>query len=166
MWVLRSRKRDVLISYGRQDGTWRCSDARAGAERGMATCPLVLFARPRHPEPDMKTFASGVVGALVVGVRVAEAVVACGQELAQSPRVVEFGEIHPGPCLVLVRGVGVGAQAESEALAAFRGVLVSGSVSVGIRGGGISQPKGVWGRCRLQILPRRGRLFREWWSGA
>ena len=113
----------------------------------MATYPLVLFAHPRHPEPDVKTLASGVVGAFVVVVGVAEAVVACGQELAQSPRVVESGEIHSGPCLVFIQGVSVGAQVESEALVVFRGILMSGSVSIGVRADGISQPKGVWGRC-------------------
>ena len=131
----------------------------------MVACPLFLFARRWHPEPDVEALTGWIVSPFVVGVGMAEAVVACGQELAQSPRVVEFGEIHPGPRLVLVRGVGVGAQVESEALAALRGVLMSGSVNVGVRGGGISQPKGVWERGRLQILPRRGRLFREWRSG-
>ena len=36
----------------------------------------------------------------------------------------------------------MGAQGESEALAAFRGVLVSGSVSVGIRSATFLNPKG------------------------
>ena len=102
VWALRSRKGGGLVSCGRQDGAWRCGGARTWAKRGTATYPLVLFARPRHPEPDVKTLASGVVGAFVVGVGVAEAVVACGQELAQSPRVVESGEIHSRPCLVLI----------------------------------------------------------------
>ena len=132
----------------------------------MVACPFFLFARRWHPEPDVEALTGWIVSPFVVGVGIAEAVVACGQELAQSPRVVEFGEIHPGPRLVLVRGVGVGAQVESEALAALRGALVSGSVNIGVRGGGISQPKGVWGWCHRQILPRRGRFFREWWSGA
>ena len=109
VWALRSCKSDVLISCGRQDIAWGRDGARPWTKWGAATCPLILFACPRHPEPDMKTLASGVVSAFVVGVGATEAVVACGQELSQSPRVVEPGEIHSGPCLVLIRGVGMGA---------------------------------------------------------
>jgi len=102
VWALRSRKGGGLVSCGRRDNAWRCGSARTWAKQGMATCPLILLARSQHPEPDVKTLASGVVGTLVVVVRVAEAVIACGQELAHSPRVVESGEIHFGPCLVLL----------------------------------------------------------------
>ena len=144
----------------------RCGVACPLMRRGAIAYPFILIAHSQHPELDDEALTSGIVSAFVIGVGVAEAVVACGQELAQSPRVVESGEIHSGPCLVLIRGVGVDAQVKSEALAAFRGMLVSGSVSVGVRGGGISPPEGVWGWCRRRTLLRLDRLLKEWWGGA
>ena len=61
-----------------------------------------------HPEPDVEALSSGIISAFVIIVRVAEAVVACGQEEAHSLGVAKSGEICSGPRLVLLRGVSVG----------------------------------------------------------
>ena len=65
----------------------RCGVARSPTRRGTVARPLVLIARPRHPESDVEALASGVVGTLVVRVGVAETVVARGQEAAHGFRV-------------------------------------------------------------------------------
>ena len=46
----------------------------------MIAYPLVLIARARHPKSDVEALTSGIVSAFVIRVRVAEAVVARGQE--------------------------------------------------------------------------------------
>ena len=81
---------------------WRCDAARPLKGRGARTCPFILIAHARHPELDMEALTSGVVSAFVIGVRVAEAVVARGQEAAHGFRVVKPREVHFGPCLVLL----------------------------------------------------------------
>ena len=61
-----------------------------------------------HPEPDVEALSSGIVSAFIIRVRVAEAVVARGQEEAHSLGVAKPGEVCFGPRLVLLRGVSVG----------------------------------------------------------
>jgi len=120
--------------------------------------PFVFVARAWHPQSDMEALTSGIVSTFIVRIGVAKAIVAYGQEATHSFVVAEVGEIHSGPRLVLLRGVGVGVsrrcgvKVENEALAALREIRVSGSVGISLRGSGISQPKGVWRQCRRQAL--------------
>ena len=74
----------------------------------MVACPLVLFARPWHPEPDVEALTRRIVSPFVVGVGVAEAVVACSHEAAHGFGVTKTGEVCSSPRLVFFRGVGVG----------------------------------------------------------
>ena len=70
--------------------------------------PSIFIARSRHPELDDEALMSGVVSAFIIGVGVAEAVVAHGHEVAHGFRVTKPGEVRSSPRLILLRGVGVG----------------------------------------------------------
>ena len=86
----------------------RCGIAGPLAEQGAVACPFTLITCPWNPEPDVEALSSGIVSAFIIGVGVAEAVVAHGQEKAHSLRVTKPGEVCSGPCPVLLRGVSVG----------------------------------------------------------
>ena len=77
-------------------------------KRSAVAYPLVLAARAWHPKSDVEALTSGIVSIFIVGIGVAKAIVTCGQEAAHGFVVMEVGEIRSGPCLVLLRGVGVG----------------------------------------------------------
>ena len=79
-----------------------CGVARPLAEWGPVACPFTLITCPWHSEPDVETLSSGIVSAFVIGVGVAKAVVACGQEAAHSLGVTKPGEVRFSPCLVLL----------------------------------------------------------------
>ena len=98
----------VLVLRCRRLDARRCGVTYPLAEQGAVACPFTLITRPWHPEPDVETLSSGIVSAFIIGVRVAKAVVARGQEEAHSLRVTKPGEVCSGPCLVLLRGVSVG----------------------------------------------------------
>ena len=85
-----------------------CGVARPLAKQGEVACPFILITCPWHSEPDVEALSSGIVSAFIIGVGVAKAVVAHGQEEAHSLRVVKPGEVCSGPRLVLLRGAGVG----------------------------------------------------------
>jgi len=94
-------------------------------KQSVVVCPLVLVARAWHPKSDVEALTSGIVSTFTVGIGVAKAIVTSGQEAAHGFAVVEVREIRSSPCLVLLRGVGVGVgrrggvEVESEALAAL-----------------------------------------------
>ena len=87
---------------------WRCGVAYPLAGRGAIVCPFILIACSRHPELDVEALMSGIVSAFIIGVRVAEAVVARGHEATHGFRVAKPGEVRSDPRLVLLRGVSVG----------------------------------------------------------
>ena len=72
------------------------------SERGAVACPFILIICPWHSEPDVEAFSSGIVSAFIIGVGVAEVVVARGQEEAHSLGVAKSGEVCSGPRLVLL----------------------------------------------------------------
>ena len=102
----------------------RCGVACPLAGRGAIACPFVFIARSWHPELDDEALTSGIVSAFVIGVGVAEAVVAHGHEAAHGFRVAKPGEVRSGPRLVLLQGVsmgvgqGCGEEVKGEALVA------------------------------------------------
>ena len=74
----------------------------------MVACPFTFITCSWHPEPDVEALSSWIISAFIIGVGVAEAIVACGQEEAHSLGVAKSGEICSGPRLVLLQGVSVG----------------------------------------------------------
>ena len=162
----------VPVPRCRWDNVWRCGIACPLVKRGTVSYPFILIACAWHPESDVEALASGIVSAFIVRVGVAEAVVAHGHEAAHGFRVAKPGEVHSDPRLVLLRGVSVGVcrtcgdEVEAEMLVASLGLCVSRSVGRSVGGGGIAQPEGVWGWCRLPALFRRSRLLRRWRGGA
>ena len=74
----------ILVPCCRWDNTWRCGVACSLAKWGTVAYPRVLIIRSWHPEPDVEALSSWIISAFIIGVGVAEAVVACDQEEAHS----------------------------------------------------------------------------------
>ena len=91
-------------------------------KQGTVAYPLVLVTHAWHPKSDVEALTRGIVSTFIIRVRVAKAIVTHGQEAAHGFTVVKSGEVRSGPCLVLLRGVGVGVsrsrgtEVEGEAL--------------------------------------------------
>jgi len=87
VWASKLCGGRILVPCCRWDNAWRCGVTRSPVRRGTVARPRVLIAHPRHPKFDVEALASGVIGALIVRVGVAETVVARGQEAAHGFRV-------------------------------------------------------------------------------
>ena len=98
----------VLVPRCRVFDARRCGVACPLAGWGAIAYPSVFIAHSRHPELDDEALTNGIVSAFIIGVRVAEAVVACGHEAAHGFRVAKPREFRSGLRFVLLRGVSVG----------------------------------------------------------
>ena len=76
VWALKLLGGKVLVLCCQWDNAWGCGVARPLAERGPVAYPLTLITCPWHSKPDVETLSSEIVSAFVIGVGVAEAVVA------------------------------------------------------------------------------------------
>ena len=92
----------VLVPRCRGFDARRCGVSCPLTGQGAIACPFVFIARSRHHELDDEALTSGVVSAFVIGVGVAEVVVACGHEAAHGFRVAKPREVCSGPRLVLL----------------------------------------------------------------
>ena len=70
----------VLVPRCRRLDAWRHGVACPLMGREATARPFVLFAHARHPEPDVEALTSGIVSAFIIGVGVAEAIVARGMK--------------------------------------------------------------------------------------
>ena len=87
--ALESLRGGVLVPRCRGSDVRRCCATCPLAWGGTVAYPCILNTSSWHPEPDVEALTSGIVSALIIGVGVTEAVVACGHEATHGFRVAE-----------------------------------------------------------------------------